>query len=147
MKKQFIIILIILLIILAISGYYVYNVRRLDSLAQKNNKQYDSYYEKEILGNTLMSIINKTIDINEKNNISKQEDSIYYEDNKTNSIQITVKFLESDKIVRMEDIAEKQSENFIRYFASATFKCTKIEYHEKTKCIKSLHFEQMNNWF
>ena len=143
MKKQIIIILIILLIILAVTGLYVYNVRRAEQLAQNSNKQYESYYEKEVLGTTLISIINKTIDTNEKNGIPKKDNTIYYIDNENNSIQITVKFLETKNEIKMEDIADKQSENFVKYFAASTFKCTKIEYHEKTKYVKSLYFEQI----
>lgn len=143
MKKQFWIILIILCIIVAIVGLTIYNGIRLKNLTEDYNKTYESYNEKEILGTTLISIINKTIDQNEKNAIPKQEDSIYYIDNGENSIQIQVKFLESDNIIRMEDIAKQETENFIKYFATATFKCTSIEYHEKTNMIKSLYFEQI----
>ena len=143
MKKIFIIILTILLIILAVAGYYVYNVRKLSQLVEKNNKQYEGYYQQEILGTTLISLINKSIDNNEKNGVDKQKNTIYYLDNDKNSIQITVQFLETEKVIKMEDIAEKQSENFVKYFATASFKCTKIEYHQKTKYIRSLYFEQI----
>lgn len=143
MKKQIIIIVIGLIIITAISGYYVYNARKIENLARKNNEQYENYYNQEILGTDLISIINKTIDYNEKNNIEKND--IYYINNSTNSIQITIKFLEDERNIKMEDIANATSESFIKYFATASFKCTKLEYHEKTKYIKSLYFEQMSN--
>lgn len=142
MKKTLIIILAIFLIFLAVAGYYVYNVRRLASLAENHNKTYEDYYQEEILGTTLISIINKAIDSNEKNAIEKLDNSIYYEDNEKNSIKITVQFLEADDIIFMEDIAQNKIENFVKYFATATFKCTKIEYHTKTNYIKSLQFEQ-----
>ena len=61
MKKTFVIILIILLILLAIVGYYVYNTKRLLGLVEDYNKTYESYYQQEILGTTLISIINKAL--------------------------------------------------------------------------------------
>ena len=143
MKKQFWIILIILCIIVAIIGLTIYNGIRLKNLTEDYNKTYESYYEQEILGTTLISIINKTIDQNEKNAIPKEQNSIYYIDNGENSMQIQVKFLESDNIIKMEDIEQQETENFIKYFATSTFKCTKIEYHSKTNMVKSLYFEQI----
>ena len=56
---------------------------------------------------------------------------------------VQVKFLESDNIIKMEDIAQQETENFIKFFATSTFKCTKIEYHPKTNMVKSLYFEQI----
>lgn len=143
MKKQFWIILIILCIIVAIVGLTIYNGIRLKNLTEDYNKTYESYYEQEILGTTLISIINKTIDQNEKNAIPKEQNSIYYIDNGENSIQIQVKFLESDNIIKMEDIEQQETENFVKYFATSTFKCTNIEYHPKTNMVKSLYFEQI----
>ena len=145
MKKIFIIILIILLIILAVACYYVYNVRKLANLVENNNKTYENYYEQEILGTTLISILNKATDQNERNAVEKQENTIYYENNNEDSIQITIKFIELENTVKMEDISENKIENFLEHFSAAKFKCTKIEYHEKTNYIKSLHFEQVNN--
>ena len=143
MKKQFFIILIILCIIVAIIAFNIYNGIRLKNLAKDYNKTYESYYEQEILGTTLISIINKTIDQNEKNEIEKEENGIYYIDNGENSIQIQIKFLESDNVIKMEDIEEQGTENFIQFFATSTFKCTKLEYHQKTNMVKSLYFEQI----
>ena len=73
MKKQFWIILIILCIIVAIVALTIYNGVRLKSLAEDYNKAYESYYEQEILGTTLISIINKTIDQNEKMQYQKNK--------------------------------------------------------------------------
>lgn len=143
MKKQIFIILAILLTITIIAGYYVYNITRQTQLAEINNKKYTKYYGQEVLGTTLISIINNAINDNENNAIDKKDNTIYYEDNGEDSIQISVKFLEDDRIIQMEDIAEKETENFVKFFATATFKCTKIEYHQKTNLVKSLHFEQI----
>lgn len=145
MKKSIIIILILLLIVSTAVCLYVYNIKKTESYAEKNNKEYEKFYDQEILGTTLISIINKATNDNEKNGVEKQEGTIYYIDNNKNSVQITIKFLDSDKIIKMEEISQKQTENFVQVFATATFKCTQIQYHEKTKCIKSMYFEQIKN--
>lgn len=145
MKRSFFIILAILLTISVAITLYVYNANRIDKMTTKHNQQYEMYCNKKILGTDLISLINKVIDYNEKNNIPKQKDSIYYVNNNTNSIQISVKFIENDKIIEMEDIAEKQTETFIKFFATSTFICNDIKYHEQTKNVQSMYFEQVNN--
>lgn len=142
MKKTFIIILISLIILLAIVGYYVINIRKMATLVQKHNTFYEEYLNKEIEGTKLISIINKAVDENENNVVKKNKETNYYEDNGENSIHITVKFLEREEIAYMEDIAQKQSETFVKFFANAKFKCTKIEYHSSTNYVKRLYFEQ-----
>lgn len=142
MKKTFFIILSTFIIITIIISSYIHNARRLKIITERTNKHYEQYYNKQIIGTSLISLINKAIDDNEKNEVLKQENSIYYEDNNINSIHITVEFMETNKIIKMEDIAEKKSENFVKFFSSTIFECTKVEYHKKTNHIKSLHFEQ-----
>ena len=145
MKKSIFIILAILSSIAIVICLYIYNGRKVENIAIKHNKQYEEYCNKEILGTELISLINKAIDYNEKNNVEKQEDTIYYINNNINSIQITVKFIDNDNIIKMENIAEKQTENFIKFFATATFKCNDIKYHKQTKNVQSMYFEQINN--
>ena len=145
MKKSIFVILTILFIIVIVTSLYIHNAQKLENIAIKHNQQYEEYCNKEILGTDLISLINKAIDYNEKNNVEKQENTIYYINNNTNSIQITVKFIENDKIIKMENIAEKQTENFIKFFATATFKCNDIQYHKQTKNVQSMYFEQINN--
>ena len=108
---------------------------------EQYNKQYESWYGKKILGTDFISIINKTIDNNEKNDIQKDENNIYIEDNEK-SVKIYVKFLESDNIFDMEAISNNGIENFIQNYATFSFKCTKIDYH-KNGNVKSLFFEEI----
>ncbi len=145
MKKTFVIILIIFIILLAITSYYVYNTRRLSNLAENYNKYYETYLNKEISSADLISIINKAVNDNEKNGISKQENSIYYEENDENSIKIEITFSEEHSNIPMEAIAQQGSANFMQAFQTALFKCTKVEYHQKTNRIKYLHFEYTQN--
>ena len=141
MKRNFFIILTILLIISAIVGCTVYNYRRTQANIAQYNKQYESWHNKQILGTDFISIINKTIDNNEKNDIQKDENNIYIEDNEK-SVKIYVKFLESDNIFDMEAISNNGIENFIQNYATFSFKCTKIDYH-KNGNVKSLFFEEI----
>ena len=70
MKKTLIIILSLLLVIVAVVGLYINNTRKLVKYAEKNNKEYENFYQQEILGTTLISIINKAINDNEKNGVN-----------------------------------------------------------------------------
>lgn len=143
MKKQFLIIFMILCILLAVVSLLIYYQIRTKNMAREQNKTYENFTKQEILGTTLISLINKAMDDNEKNGVEKVEDTIYYIDNQTNSISIEVKFSERQDPVRMENIANQGAESFIRFYATTAFQCTSIEYHEKTNLVKSLSFTQV----
>ena len=66
MKNKIIIILIIFIVILSISIYMVYSYRKNIYDYQETTRTYEAYYNKQILGTELISIINRTIDINQK---------------------------------------------------------------------------------
>lgn len=142
MKKNLFVILGIFLIIIAILVYFYYNTLKIAIISQNINKEYEQYTENDILGSTLMTLINKASNQNEKNAIAKDEKNCYIE-NDTNSIKIEVKFLESDKTFSMEAITSLGAEQFIKNYNAMTFKCTKKEYHQKTKAIKYMLFEQI----
>ena len=82
------------------------------------------------------------IDQNEKNKIEKNEKG-YYIDNKQNSIKIDLKMTTIDKTYPMEEIYNNQITNFVQNFNQIKFKCTKIEYHENTKKISKMVFEEL----
>lgn len=142
MKKNLFIILGIFVIIIAILAYFYYNTLKIAIISQNINKEYEQYLDKDILGSTLITIINKASNQNEKNGIQKKEKNTYIE-NDTNSIKIEVKFLESDKTFSMEAITSLGAEQFIKNYNLMTFKCTKKEYHQKTNRIKYMLFEQI----
>ena len=142
MKKSLAILLIFILIIIVVF-VYKYNSYKLEyAQSQKINSEYEEFTEGEILGTSLITLINKAMDCNEKNNIQKDENNFYI-DNNINSIKIDIKFLEANENFQMEIIEKLGSEQFIKNFATASFKCTKKQYHEKTKNIKYLLFEQI----
>lgn len=111
--------------------------------SQKINNEYKELYNMSLSGSSLASIMNKTVDINEKRNVSKDQDELYI-DNKENSIVIYIKLMykEDYKTYRMENILNSGVENFIKSYSVANFRCTDIKYHEKTKNVKELTFTE-----
>lgn len=142
MKKFFIIMSIIILIILAVVTYKYNSYRTNELRTQKLNHEYEVFTEGEILGTSLITIINKAVDSNEKNGINTDNNNMYIE-NDTTSIKIEVKFLEAENTFPMERIQKLGSEEFIKNYAVMNFKCTKKEYHKKTNNIKYMLFEQI----
>ena len=142
MKKIVILISTIFLTIALIIGYRVYYKKVAIEQAVKENKSYESFYNKEILGTDVISIINKAIDSNEKNQVEKDEKGNYI-DNFENSIEIKLKFKELDQIITMERINEVGMQQFWLNYGALSFKCTNIEYHTKTSNVKNMYFEQI----
>ena len=142
MKRKILVILGIFIIILIFVVGLLYNYDKEVKKAQSFNQQYEAYYEKTILGTDLATLLNKVADYNEKSNIEKDDNKRYYIET-GNSISIEIKFLEKEEAVKMEDILLQDIENFIKYYASSSFKCTEIEYHEENRQVKSLYFEQV----
>lgn len=146
MKKKIFIILIIFIIILAMVTYGVYSYRKQLVESQEINNIYKSYENIQILGSQLISIINKTVDINEKAGLEKDENGMYI-DNGKDSIELYIEFIYEDetKTVPMEKISNSGTESFVNIYSTASFKCTNISYHEKTNNVKSLTFTEVTN--
>lgn len=142
MKKKFLVILGIFTIILIFVTYLLYNYNKMAKQAEDFNRQYNVYYQKQIIGSELATLLNKVSDYNEKNGIDKTENNRYYIETEK-SIFVEISFLEKEQPVRMEDILEQGIENFIKHYSIANFKCTKIEYHNENRQVKSLYFEQI----
>ena len=143
MKKIFITFLI-LFIILVVSIYMVLSYRNKNLEIQKLNREYEKYYNIEILGTELISIINRTIDLNNKNDIVKDENG-YFVNNEETYKEIYIEFIYKDKtkLIQMEDIEKSGIETFVKVYSTASFKCTDIKYHDKTKNVKSLTFTEI----
>lgn len=137
MKKIGILICTLVIVIVAIIGVNIYSYNERLKAAEKNNKNYQSYYNVEVLGSDVGSLINKILDTNSKNNIQKDENG------KEISISVTIKFLELDKNISIEAIEKQGVDRFIKNFGAETFKCTEIEYYPNAKGVKSMHFEQV----
>lgn len=137
MKKIGILICTLVIVIVAVIGVNIYSYNERLRATEKNNKNYQSYYNVEVLGSDVGSLINKILDTNSKNNIQKDENG------KEISISVTIKFLELDKNISIEAIEKQGVDRFIKNFGAETFKCTEIEYYPNAKGVKSMHFEQV----
>lgn len=142
MKKKLFIITGIFVITMAILAFIYFNYQKSLILAQNANREYEYYTTNNISGSELMTLINKVSDKNQKNGLEKDKNNRYIQ-NDTNSIKIEIKFLESNKTFEMESISNLGSESFVKNYNKLEFKCTKTEYHEKTKNIKYMLFEQI----
>lgn len=144
MKKVFICLLIILIVVTIIAVMYIsQNSKRLQQIKQIN-QEYEIYLNKEIFGTDVTTIINKATNQNEKNNILKDEKGFFIE-NDTNSIKVELVMLQDNEkaTYQMETLQKVGLNGFIKNFNLINFKCSKIEYHEKTKLISKIVFEQI----
>ena len=140
--KKIAIFIVWVIVIIAVFSYIYYNYKTKKNEIDSSNMIYKTAYEKEISGNDLATIINKALDSNEKNYIEKDSEGLYIENN-DNSIKIDLKFKQSDYVFPMEKIYANKVSEFIRLYGQAIFKCTKIEYHKKTKLVKYLYFQEV----
>lgn len=141
MKKIALFFLVIVIIIVGMSYLYL-NCKITYNETKKENLQFESYYEKEIYGAELTTIINKAIDSNEYNEVLKDKKGQYI-DNGKNSINIEIKMLDNEKTYNMETFYGGGMDKFVQYYNEIKFKCTKLEYHKETKKVKYLLFEQV----
>ena len=141
MKNKILLILIIFMSIIAVISYIIYNYRINLQEVQRINNKFKSYAEAQMLGTELVSVINRVQDINSKNNIEKDSDGLYIE-NEENSIKMYIKLKYEDdySVLEVERILNNGIENFIKNYSTASFKCEEITYHEKTGNVKSLTF-------
>ena len=115
MKNKILLILIIFMVILAIITYIIYNYRINLQEIQKINNEYITYSKAQMLGTELVSIMNRTQDINTKNEIQKDDEGLYI-DNGQNSIKVYLKLKYEDdySTLEIERILNSGTENFIK---------------------------------
>ena len=147
MKKRNIILFILLLILILIFVYYqVINTKNKKKEITKFNEEFEQYTNKEIYGTNIATIINKAIDYNEKNKVTKDEKG-YYISNEKSSIIIELEMINKENIVtyRMEQISNLGIEKFLSSnFNLIYFKSTNIQYHKNGR-ISKIVFTQIDN--
>lgn len=143
--KKAIIVILVLIFCIVISFSTAYNTFKSQERELTNfNGEYEYYYDREIYGAELATIINKITNNNSKYNVQKDSKGNYIEDEQ-NSIKMDIYIIDSDTTYSIERIYSLGTERFVQNFNSAKFKCTKIEYHEQSKKVKYLYFEQTSN--
>ena len=141
MKKLAVFFLIIVIIIVGISYMYL-SYKANYHEAQRENNQFESYYNQEFYGADVATIVNKAYDSNLTNSVQR-DDSGNFIENDTTSIKIDLKMLDIDETYNMETIYKGGMDKFVQYYGSIKFKCTKIEYHNKTQKVKYMLIEQI----
>lgn len=135
-------ILIATILVLLVIKFYDYKAEY--SQIKGRNVQYESYYQKELSGIDVATIVNRAVNDNETNNIKKDSKGFYI-DNNVDSLKVEVKITDNDTIYSMEVLYNGGMANFVKYYGNIDFECTKIEYHSKTKKIKYMLFEQKSD--
>lgn len=142
MKKTLLLIIIpIIIILFSILGLLINKNTTLKYVKQLNS-EYEYYLGKQVYGLDLATLINKAINQNEHNKISKNEKG-YYIENDENSIKIEVKMLSTEKTYPMEEFYNNDITRFVDNFNLIYFKCSNIEYHKKTGQISKMMFEEV----
>lgn len=142
MKKTLLILIAIVIVIVCIIGIKYYSYMMEYNNVIKENEEYEKYKDQEVYGIDLATLINKAVDKNEKNNIPKDDKNLYIQ-NDENSIEIEIYIEDNETTYKMEVFYNSGTEQFIQYYGNIKFKCSKIEYHEKTGKIKYILFEQI----
>ena len=143
MKKTILFFAMIIIIVSGIS-YIFMNYKANYNVSKKENIEFESYLNKEIYGTDLLTVINKAIDSNEKNEVEKNSRG-KYKDNGKNSISIEIKISDNDTIYQMEKFYKSGTGNFLNYYGNIKFKCIDIKYHKSTNKVKYMLFEQITN--
>lgn len=92
-------------------------------------------------GADVLTIINKAIDNNEANKVSKDENGNYIENE--NSIKVELTLLSSDEngelkevVYPMETLQKAGLNEFLSSFGLTSFECTNIEYNSNNRVSK-----------
>lgn len=144
MKKILISLLIILVILVIMAGVSMTENAKNIKEMKEQNQEYEKYMDKQVFGTEVITVINKATNANIKNEILKDEKG-FFKTNNTNSIIVEVKMLNEGKQTSypMETIQKVGVEGFIKNFNLITFKGSKIEYHQETKKVSKIIFEQI----
>lgn len=143
MKKIMIIFICLVIIIISIFGVKYINYKAEKNKIKQENLEYEVCLNRQILGTELTTFINKAVDSNEKNKVLKDGQGFYIK-NDINSVEIEIKITDNDSTYKMETLYDGGMLNFVDYYNSIYFECTKIEYNKLGK-VSYLLFEQKTN--
>ena len=115
--KKLVVFFAIIVIIIVIMFYFYLSYQDNYQTIQRENRQYESYYEEETYGTNIATLINKAVDNNIKNNIEKDNEGKYIA-NDINSINIDIKMTDNDKTYNMEKIYNGGISTFTSYYTT-----------------------------
>ena len=141
--KKTIIVLICIFIAIIISLYtYYQSTQSVLQGVKKFNYQFEQYFDKEIYGADVVTIMSKAIDNNNKYDIARNEENKFIEDNKY-CLKVMIKFKDVDQTFDMESIEKAGIEGFMQNFSKSTFKVIEYDYNEDSKRIGKIVIEEI----
>ena len=140
MKKTIAFIICIVIVVISIFSSKYLKYKEEQSLIKQENLEYEAYLNKEVSGRDLTTAINRAVNNNEKNKVSKDENGFYIQNN-DNSVVIEIKISDNDTTYKMETLYNGGMPTFIQYYGDISFECIKIDYNTKGK-VSYMIFEQ-----
>lgn len=144
MKKTLTLLVVLFVLATLVVGVAItQNNKKLAKVKEINN-QYEIYLDKEIYGTDVATIINKMVDYNNKNQVAKNEEGMFLENN-TNSIKGEIQFLYDEEVVThpIEAVYNRGLSSFISNFNVTKFKLLTIQYHKQTKQVSFIVLKQL----
>ena len=138
MKKIIAVLFVIVLIAVIVIMVNIRNEQKKKLELDAYNLPYEEYNTDNLNGLDVITVINKAINNNEKNNIEKDENGKYVDDGQV-SIRVFVTI--GDNTYNMERINELGRESFIEYFGTNSFRCEEIKYHEESGKVSEITFK------
>lgn len=130
MKKNIIFMLIALIVIIVPIMVFISNYKQAKNEINKFNLLYEKYKNGKYYGSEIGSIINNAINNNEKNEIEKDENGFYIDDDKyCIKILIQLKSEEELKTYEMENLEKLGIDRFVKNFNLEQFDCSEITYN------------------
>ena len=134
--KKIVIIVTLMLLVLVIVVVGINAKIKTEKVKKIQNEPYEVYLNGEIYGTDVITLINKAMNSNKSNLVSKDTRG-YYINNDTNSILIDIEFITNSEenkttVYKMEQISKLGTEEFIRNFNEAKFICSEKKYHLDT---------------
>ena len=141
--KKTIIVLFCIFIAIIISLYtYYQSAQSVWQGVKKFNYLFEQFFDKDIFGADVVTIMSKAIYNNNQYYIAKNEENKFIEDNK-DCIKVMIKFKDVDKTFDMESIEKAGIESFMQNFSKSTFKVVEHDYNEDSKRIGNIVIEEI----
>lgn len=142
MKKVISCVLFIVAVIVILIAVKISDNNTKKSAILSFNAQFEEYKNRTLYGTDVTSIINKAIDNNDLNEVKKDDDGNYIQDD-MNSIKIEIILLSTDKDGNvnevqypMETLQKAGLDGFITRFSVTPFECSSIEYKDSGRISK-----------